>query len=103
MALSSPSPTRLRAAKKRLIFPLDVASLAEAKGDIGLLSDEVGIFKGGKQLFLHAGPKAVHLVHHRGGQVFLDLKFHDIPRTVANAGTEAARLGVAMFNVHAAA
>ena len=100
--LSSPSPARLRAAKKRLIFPLDVASLAEAKEYVGLLSDEVGVFKVGKQLFLHAGPEAVRLVHHTGGQVFLDLKFHDIPRTVANAGIEAARLGVAMFNLHAA-
>ena len=102
MAPSPPSPARLRAARKRLIFPLDVATLAEAEAYVELLSDEVGVFKVGKQLFVHAGPEAVRLVQRRGGQVFLDLKFHDIPRTVAQAGIEAARLGVAMFNVHAA-
>ena len=102
MALPPPSPARLRAAKKRLIFPLDVATLAEAEAYVELLSDEVGVFKVGKQLFVHAGPEAVRLVRRRSGQVFLDLKFHDIPRTVAQAGIEAARLGVAMFNVHAA-
>ena len=95
------SASRLRAAKKRLIFPLDVDSLAEAKHLIAQLSDEVGLFKVGKQLFVHAGPDVVRLIHKQGGQVFLDLKFHDIPHTVANAGIEAARLGVAMFNVHA--
>lgn len=95
------SATHLRAAKKRLIFPLDVDSLAEAKHLITSLSDEVGLFKVGKQLFVHAGPDIVRFIHQKGGQVFLDLKFHDIPHTVASAGIEAARLGVAMFNVHA--
>jgi orotidine-5'-phosphate decarboxylase len=98
---SSPSPARLRAAKKRLIFPLDVASHKEATEYVDLLSDEVGLFKVGKQLFMHAGPEIVRSIQKTGGQVFLDLKFHDIPQTVANAGIEAARLGVAMFNLHA--
>ena len=47
------------------------------------------MFKVGKQLFLHAGPQIVRDIRDRGGEVFLDLKFHDIPRTVAKAGVEA--------------
>ncbi len=102
MNLSWPFPsTRQKGAKQRLIFALDVASLTEVKEYVSLLVNEVGVFKVGKQLFLHAGPQVVHLIHDKGGQVFLDLKFHDIPRTVAKAGVEAARLGVMMFNVHA--
>jgi orotidine-5'-phosphate decarboxylase len=100
--LSWPFPSsRQKGAKQRLIFALDVASLAEVKEYVSLLVNEVGVFKVGKQLFLHAGPQVVHLIHDKGGHVFLDLKFHDIPRTVAKAGVEAARLGVMMFNVHA--
>ena len=61
---------------------------------------EVGMFVG-KQLFTHAGPQAVRLIQELGGEIFLDLKFHDIPNTVAKAAGEATRLGVKMFNVHA--
>jgi orotidine-5'-phosphate decarboxylase len=93
--------SRQRKVKQRLIFALDVASLEEVKEYVSLLVNDVGVFKVGKQLFLHAGPQVIHLIHKKGGQVFLDLKFHDIPRTVAKAGVEAARLGVMMFNVHA--
>jgi len=88
-------------AKQRLIFALDVASLAEVKEHVSLLANDIGLFKVGKQLFMHGGPQVVRLIHEKGGQVFLDLKFHDIPRTVAKAGVEATRLGVRMFNVHA--
>jgi orotidine-5'-phosphate decarboxylase len=88
-------------ARRRLIFALDVESVGEAERLVGELLPEVGLFKIGKQLFLHAGPAIVRLVKDRGGEVFLDLKFHDIPRTVAKAGIEAARLGVRMFDVHA--
>lgn len=87
--------------KRRLIFALDVDSTVEAEALIGELLPEVGLFKVGKQLFLHAGPTIVRRIRERGGDVFLDLKFHDIPRTVAKAGVEAARLGVRMFDVHA--
>jgi orotidine-5'-phosphate decarboxylase len=89
------------AAKNRLIFALDVASMVEVKEYVSLLVNEVGLFKVGKQLFLHAGPRVIHLIQDKGGQVFLDLKFHDIPRTVAKAGLEATRLGVRMFDLHA--
>lgn len=102
MTLSWPFlSSRQGGAKQRLIFALDVASLSEVKEYVALLVDEVGLFKVGKQLFLHAGPQVIHLIHDKGGQVFLDLKFHDIPRTVAKAGVEATRLGVQMFDLHA--
>lgn len=87
--------------RARLIFALDVASTAEALELVDQLKDEVGMFKVGKQLFLHAGPEVIRQIKERGGDVFLDLKFHDIPRTVAKAGAEATRLGVRMFDLHA--
>lgn len=87
--------------KERLIVALDVGDLARVDELVRLLGDEVGMFKVGKQLFTHAGPQAVRLIQEAGGEVFLDLKFHDIPTTVAKAAVEATRLGVKMFNVHA--
>ncbi|MGH7860157.1 MAG: orotidine-5'-phosphate decarboxylase [Candidatus Binatia bacterium] len=102
MSLSWPfSGIRPGGAKSRLIFALDVGSSAEAEKLVKLLVKEVGLFKIGKQLFLHAGPSIVRMVRDRGGEVFLDLKFHDIPRTVAKAAAEATRLGVRMFDLHA--
>jgi orotidine-5'-phosphate decarboxylase len=87
--------------RERLILALDVGDLAEVKELVMVLAPEVGMFKVGKQLFTHAGPQAVHLIQQLGGEIFLDLKFHDIPNTVAKAAAEATRLGVKMFNVHA--
>jgi orotidine-5'-phosphate decarboxylase len=87
--------------RHRLIFALDVDRIAEAEQLVGLLASEVGTFKIGKQLFLQAGPEVVRMVHRHGRDVFLDLKFHDIPTTVAKAGVEAARLGVRFFDLHA--
>ncbi|HEX2932757.1 MAG TPA: orotidine-5'-phosphate decarboxylase, partial [Candidatus Binatia bacterium] len=86
---------------ERLIVALDVDSLEQAQELVRLLAGEVGMFKIGKQLFTHAGPQAVRLIQDLGGEIFLDLKFHDIPNTVAKAAIEATRLGVKMFNVHA--
>jgi orotidine-5'-phosphate decarboxylase len=97
-SILGPPPGQMRA---RLIFALDVATTAEAIELVELLKDEVGLFKVGKQLFLHAGPEIIRQIKDRGGDVFLDLKFHDIPRTVAKAGAEATRLGVRMFDLHA--
>jgi len=87
--------------RERLILALDVDDLERVKESVRLLASEVGMFKVGKQLFTHAGPQAVKLIQDMGGEVFLDLKFHDIPNTVAKAAIEATRLGVKMFNVHA--
>jgi orotidine-5'-phosphate decarboxylase len=87
--------------RERLILALDVDDLERVKALVGVLAGMVGMFKVGKQLFTHAGPSAVKLIQEMGGEVFLDLKFHDIPTTVAKAAIEATRLGVRMFNVHA--
>ncbi len=88
-------------ARSRLIFALDVGSLREAGEYVRALRDAVGLFKVGKQLFLKTGPRIIKYIHERGGEIFLDLKFHDLPQTVARAAVEAARLHVAMFDVHA--
>ncbi|MEK6613796.1 MAG: orotidine-5'-phosphate decarboxylase [Candidatus Binatota bacterium] len=87
--------------RERLILALDVDDLERVKALVSLLDSKVGMFKVGKQLFTHAGPQAVKLIQGMGGEVFLDLKFHDIPNTVAKAAIAATRLGVKMFNVHA--
>ena len=92
------SPASMR---ERLILALDVDDVEEVKKLVTQLAGEVGMFKVGKQLFLHAGPQGVKLIQEMGGEVFLDLKFHDIPNTVSKAAIEATRLGVKMFNVHA--
>lgn len=90
-----------QSARERLIFALDVDGFDEARKWVGLLQEKVGIFKIGKQLFTRCGPEVVRMVRAAGGEVFLDLKYHDIPNTVAMAGVEALKLGVRMFNVHA--
>ena len=87
--------------RDRLIVALDVDSLAQAERLAERLDGLVRRFKIGSQLFTAAGPGAVEAIQKRGAEVFLDLKFHDIPNTVAGAAREAARLGVFMFNVHA--
>lgn len=88
-------------AKDKLIVALDVDTAARALELCDQLRDDVGMFKVGSQLFTAAGPDIVRQIIARGGRVFLDLKFHDIPNTVAAAGIEATRLGVSIFNVHA--
>ena len=88
-------------ARQRLIFALDVDDFAVAEDWVARLRDNVGVFKVGKQLFTRCGPDVVRMIRERGGEVFLDLKYHDIPNTVAKAAVEACRLGVKMFNVHA--
>ncbi len=86
--------------KDRIVFALDVSSLEEVDHWTCLLKGWVGTFKVGKELFLSAGPKVIEAIRERGIQVFLDLKFHDIPNTVAGAVREAARLGVRMLTIH---
>ena len=90
------------AMKNKLIVALDVDTAAEARRLVNLLKGEVGMFKIGSQLFTAAGPEIVREIVNQGERVFLDLKFHDIPNTVAAAAVEATRLGVSIFNVHAA-
>src|SRR5512137_1296704 len=88
-------------ARKKIIFALDVERMAEAERWAAILAPHVGMFKIGKQLFTACGPAVVKAIIERGGEVFLDLKYHDIPNTVAMASLEAARLGVRLFNLHA--
>jgi orotidine-5'-phosphate decarboxylase len=87
--------------KDKLIVALDVDSADRALDLFHALRETVGMFKIGSQLFTAAGPDVVRKIVAQGGRVFLDLKFHDIPNTVAAAGVEATRMGVSIFNVHA--
>jgi orotidine-5'-phosphate decarboxylase len=88
-------------AKDKLIVALDVDSSSRALELFDALRDVAGMFKIGSQLFTTAGPDIVRQIVSSGGRVFLDLKFHDIPNTVAAAGIASTRLGVSIFNVHA--
>ncbi len=87
--------------KERLIVALDVPSAEEARRLVERLSGAAGMFKVGSQLFTAAGPDFVRELVGRGEKVFLDLKYHDIPNTVANAVSSACRLGVSFISVHA--
>jgi len=88
-------------ARSKIIFALDVDNFTAAKHWVATLSDRVGMFKVGKQLFTAYGPDIVRMIEDFGAEVFLDLKYHDIPNTVAMASREAARLKVKLFNLHA--
>ncbi len=83
-----------------LIVALDVATLREEKELVETLHGTVTFFKVGLQLFTAHGKKAVEVVQKAGGRVFLDLKLHDIPQTVALAVREAQKLGVESLSVH---
>jgi orotidine-5'-phosphate decarboxylase len=85
----------------RVLVALDVETWAEADRLLERLTGVVGGCKIGSQLFTATGPAAVEAALKRGFRVFLDLKYHDIPNTVAGAVREATRLGVFMLNVHA--
>jgi len=87
-------------APDRLIVALDVNSRDSALSLVQALRPRVQRFKVGLELFTACGPPLVREILDRGGQVFLDLKFHDIPNTVARAAVSAARLGVGMFTIH---
>ncbi len=87
--------------KEKIIVALDVEKADEAREIIRELRGEVGAFKIGLQLFTAAGAAFVREMVAAGNRIFLDVKFHDIPNTVAKAAVEVARLGVWMFNVHA--
>jgi orotidine-5'-phosphate decarboxylase len=90
-----------KAQNNKVIVALDVETASEARLLVSTLRGMVGMFKIGSQLFTAAGPDLVREIVDSGERVFLDLKFHDIPNTVAAAGVEATRLGVSIFNLHA--
>jgi orotidine-5'-phosphate decarboxylase len=86
--------------KSKLIVALDVDSFERAVALVERFGDAVETYKVGSQLFTRVGPKIVEFLAARGRRCFLDLKFHDIPNTVAKAVESAAALGVAMTTVH---
>ena len=85
----------------KLIVPLDVENLDAANQLVAALAAQVQWFKIGKQLFTAIGPAAVKQTTDAGKQLFLDLKFHDIPNTVAGAVASATKIGATMINMHA--
>jgi orotidine-5'-phosphate decarboxylase len=87
--------------KDYIVFPLDVPDPESAKFLVGLLADEVGMFKVGLELFIRSGPELVRWIVGAGSaKVFLDLKLHDIPVTVQRAMARVAELGVFFATVH---
>lgn len=87
--------------KSKLIVALDVENYRDAATLIHVLRDVVDVFKVGNQLFTRAGPQIVEFLHDHGKECFLDLKFHDIPNTVAKAVESAVALQVRMLTLHA--
>lgn len=87
--------------RDRIALALDVDNDRDALAVVAELKGSVGVFKVGHQLFTAYGPDMVRRIIGMGGRVFLDLKYHDIPNTVAKASSEAVKLGVSIFNVHA--
>ena len=86
----------------RLIVALDVSSSSEAQKIVSRIGDAVQIYKVGMQLYTAEGPQIVRDLVASGRKVFLDLKYHDIPNTIAGAVRDAVQLGVSMLTVHAA-
>ena len=91
----------MKTAKDHIIFPLDLPSVRKAKEYIKMLSDSVGMFKIGLELFIRSGPELIDFIHDSGtAEVFLDLKLHDIPVTVSRAMEGIADLSVKFTTVH---
>ena len=91
----------MKRAKDYIIFSLDVSSAEEARHYISLLSEHVGMFKVGLELFIRSGPEVIKMIKDmsRAG-IFLDLKLHDIPATVRRAMASITELGVNLTTVH---
>jgi len=92
---------KLATGRSRLVYPLDVPTLEDARAAVQRVGGEVGVLKVGLELFVRCGPAAVELAKATGADVFLDLKLHDIPQTVEHAVRSAAALGVRYLTVHA--
>jgi orotidine-5'-phosphate decarboxylase len=90
----------MTSARDRLIVALDFPTPAKALALVSVLSDSIAIYKIGLQLYTAAGPEIVRAVAATGAKVFLDLKLHDIPNTVAKAVGAAGELGVQMLTIH---
>lgn len=88
---------------ERIIYALDVPDRAEARRQVGQLAGVVGVFKVGLELFVREGPEVVRMVREEGGDVFLDLKLHDIPATMLAAVRSAAALHPKFLTLHAEA
>jgi orotidine-5'-phosphate decarboxylase len=87
--------------RERLIVALDVSSAAAAQKLVAAVGDSALTYKVGMQLYTAEGPQVVRDLVSSGRQVFLDLKYHDIPNTVASAVREASALGVSLLTIHA--
>src|ERR1039458_5194464 len=87
--------------REKLIVALDVSTAAAAQKIVATVGDSALTYKVGMQLYTAEGPQVVRDRVASGRRVFLDLKYHDIPNTVASAVSEAAKLGVSMLTVHA--
>ncbi len=87
--------------RQRLIVALDVSTAATARKIVAAVGDSAHAYKVGMQLYTAEGPSIVRELVGSGRRVFLDLKYHDIPNTVAAAVREAAQLSVTMLTVHA--
>ncbi len=87
--------------KEKLVLALDVDNREKAETLVKELKDYVGVFKVGKELFTAEGPSIFKMIRDNGGKIFADLKYHDIPNTVASAARTLVRHGVEIFNVHA--
>src|SRR5580658_9027 len=87
--------------RQRLIVALDVSTAVAARKIVAAVGDSAHAYKVGMQLYTAEGPSIVRVLVDSGRSVFLDLKYHDIPTTVAAAVREAAELGVSMLTVHA--
>jgi orotidine-5'-phosphate decarboxylase len=93
-------PTTLSSARGRVIFALDVPSWDDAAPLVADLASRVGLIKVGLELWSREGPDVVRRLVGEGHEVFLDLKLHDIPATVAGAASAAAALGPSLLTVH---
>jgi orotidine-5'-phosphate decarboxylase len=96
-----PTDPNLTPYKQKLMLALDVDSREKAEEWVHKLKSHVGCFKVGLQLFTKEGPELVRSIRARGGRIFLDVKYHDIPNTVARACEAAVSLNVDFINVHA--